>query len=444
MRLIENLATSERSGVIAMFNPYWPDPVFVSSEELERFNAENWTAEELKALEDHRLVTKDGTNSIEGFRESYPIEEELMTLYLILTRNCNLRCSYCFEVERHGVQEYDHEMMSAEVALKAIDIFADEYKRNQHTWNYQVILYGGEPVLNWRVLTCAIERLEELREQEELPSDLRVAINTNGTLVSPERAAYLAAHNVSVAVSLDGDKETHDKYRVDCKGGGSYERALVGYRNLKNANATVCPSVTISPSTVGRTVEIAQELHAQLGFSAVGLNPMMASAEEFDGGVQSYHETVSQDIIECFRWSRELGIAEDRALRKVNSLMSMKPHLADCCAYGQQLVVQPDGSIGICHATSDYNYCTVWDYTSPYATVIAKEWIKRLPLHHEECIDCEAIFVCGGGCAHSAVLLHNDVHALDTGFCVHTRDMLHFLIWDIYDKLDDPDIQPAN
>ena len=434
-QLIWNVCTLERGGVIALFNPFWPDPVYIDAECFDRFQQSEWSDAELSALNEHRLVTVGGANDIADFRREYQLEKEVMTLYLILTRTCNLRCNYCFEVERHGVRQYDQEMMSLEVAIRSIDIFAQEYARNQSSWNYQVILYGGEPVLNWKVLMATVEYMEQLKSEGRLPQDLRIALNTNGTLVDQKKTEFLALHNVSVAVSIDGDRTIHDRNRLDCKGKGSYDRALAGYNQLADSGATVCPSVTVSPETVGRTLAIVQGLHVELGFNAVGLNPMMGAPDDFESGPEVYHELIASDIIETFKWARELGIAEDRALRKVNSMMSLKPHTADCCAYGQQIVIQPDGSIGICHATSDYNYCTVWDYQSPYETEQVANWTDRLPLFHESCADCEAIFICGGGCAHSALLLHEDLEALDSGFCVHSKSMLNFLIWDIFDKM---------
>ena len=57
------------------------------------------------------------------------------------------------------------------------------------------------------------------------------ALQTNGTLIDKKWAAFLAANNFLVGLSLDGPKDIHDKTRLDAGNKGTFERVM-GTANL--------------------------------------------------------------------------------------------------------------------------------------------------------------------------------------------------------------------
>ena len=67
-----------------------------------------------------------------------------MDVSLLLTHDCNLGCTYCYEGEKFRKQ------MSVEVRERALDLaFADDATR------VQVSFFGGEPLLEWAELVAA-------------------------------------------------------------------------------------------------------------------------------------------------------------------------------------------------------------------------------------------------------------------------------------------------
>ena len=63
-----------------------------------------------------------------------------------------------------------------------------------------------------------------------------------------------------------------------------------------------------------------------------------------------------------------------------------------------------------------------------------KEWASLSPVNKEECQDCEALGICGGGCPIDAINKNGekDIHGIDRRFCVHAKMTLEFLIRDLY------------
>lgn len=129
---------------------------------------------------------------------------------------------------------------------------------------------------------------------------------------------------------------------------------------------------------------------------------------------------------------------EDRAMRKVVSFIDQHPLHADCAAIGHQIVVSPEGSIGICQdyikdrtgfrsSVFDTNY-------NPFKDDLFLEWSKRTPFRMKECHSCAALGICGGGCPASAEARTGSIWNKDNRVCAHSTQTLNFLIWDTYHK----------
>ena len=70
------------------------------------------------------------------------MDSNITSGYFILTENCNLRCTYCFEKNTRAVSKY----MSRETAFRGIDFLFQEAVKNQ-TNPINITWFGGEPAL---------------------------------------------------------------------------------------------------------------------------------------------------------------------------------------------------------------------------------------------------------------------------------------------------------
>ena len=62
-------------------------------------------------------------------------------------------------------------------------------------------------------------------------------IQTNGTLIDEEWAAFFREHEFLVGLSIDGPREIHDSYRVNKGGKGSFDDVMRGLEHLHEAGA---------------------------------------------------------------------------------------------------------------------------------------------------------------------------------------------------------------
>lgn len=354
-------------------------------------------------------------------------------LYLLLTDACNLRCQYCY-IEAAIPPEYQTSKMNAQVARNSIDLFARALRRSHSSIEEpQIIFYGGEPFLNWDTMLVALGYIREQVAAAVIPDNTGVTINTNGTLVTEEMARALKRFPfVTVAVSVDGPPEVHDGMRLDLIGRGSYERTDAGIRRLQAAGVNVGLCCTLTANNLHRAEEILLWLRQTYDISALGFNLLIANKGTFASSGE-YAEQVAEAVIRTFRVGRREGIYEDRMMRKVRSFVKGKINFYDCGGCGGQLVIAPDGQVGVCQA-----YCGTRQYFTdvapgfdPFEHEYWKEWRQRSPISMEQCEGCIALGNCGGGCAYAAHAMHGNIRALDDNFCTFSKKAIEFLVRDL-------------
>lgn len=170
-----------------------------------------------------KIVFKNKLHSIGDFNR-----DVCSLLVLGLTERCNLDCTYCCFGGKFAAQRtHSHRSMSPEIAKKAIDDYLAQ-ENISYGGYYPISFYGGEPLLEWSLLTECVEHAKAYCETHGKKA--RFALTTNGTLLDDAICDYLVENDFLILVSLDGPQNVHDRYRVFPNGKGSYETV---YENLK-------------------------------------------------------------------------------------------------------------------------------------------------------------------------------------------------------------------
>ena len=86
---------------------------------------------------------------------------------------------------------------------------------------------GGEPMLRGMDF---FRRSVELANKHRQPHQRVLhTIQTNGTLIDDEWAAFFKQNNYLVGISIDGPRHLHDAYRVNKRSEGSFDDVLRGW-----------------------------------------------------------------------------------------------------------------------------------------------------------------------------------------------------------------------
>ncbi|RJO65972.1 MAG: radical SAM protein [Myxococcales bacterium] len=372
------------------------------------------------------FLVRTGIDELTDYRKAARRSDtpDLDIMYILSTDSCNFRCGYCF-IENDMGDFYRFSEMNLDTLKKGVDFFQAHARKSET--GPVVIFYGGEPLLNRRVVT---EGVKYIRNSHP---DTVINLITNGSIMSPETVGILADANVKVAVSLDGEKEAHDKARKTVAGKGTFDDAVHTYRMLQAAGVRMGISFTIGSHNVDRLRDHLAYLVDAFQPEGIGMN-FLLETEGVRKDLMVDIEYATDKAIEGFAFLREKGIYEDRMMRKVKPFIEGKIHLKDCGAPGQQIVLAPDGDIGVCHGfLSSRRYFTYNIHRNPDPPLdeIFRDWYGRYPLQMDACADCIALGICGGGCPYQSHVKEGSLWALDKRMCMHNKKFVEWLLWDV-------------
>lgn len=135
----------------------------------------------------------------------------------LLTEDCNLRCTYCFEEHRQK------KAMSKEVIKTGLD-FLNHNCLVDGSRAFYAMIFGGEPLMEPDGLEFLLEYGHKLAK--ETNTKFSAGIVTNATILTPRIQEILKKYiplGLGVQLSVDGVKEAHDMYRVTVAGRGSFD-----------------------------------------------------------------------------------------------------------------------------------------------------------------------------------------------------------------------------
>ena len=217
----------------------------------------------------------------------------LSTVDIMLTRRCNLCCSFCY------------------IRSKSTDVPANEVERNIATCNWivkqyketmaevpkehrriQLNLYGGEPTVAW-------DSVKAIHEWRKTVTDVPVNMGlvTNMVLMDEAKIDWCIANRVGIHPSIDGCKEVEDTYRITEAGKTVSDQV---FRNARILTAKIkgrsCRS-TLDPKTVPYMFKSVQFITEDLGFETV--NQILAGGVKWE---DSDLEVVKQQTTQITDW----------------------------------------------------------------------------------------------------------------------------------------------
>lgn len=129
--------------------------------------------------------------------------EAMRVVSLMLTWQCNLNCTYCFEAFKRNDRT-----MTAETARKILSSEFDAFRTSRERENggyLKIEFFGGEPLLRFDVIREVTEWIETL----DLPFKTLLSVTSNGTLLDAEKQAWFTAHKERIRIVLSVDGTQH-------------------------------------------------------------------------------------------------------------------------------------------------------------------------------------------------------------------------------------------
>lgn len=330
----------------------------------------------------------------------------LKSMCLNVAHACNFACLYCFA--KKGSYGGSNELMSFTVAKKAIDFL---YENSIMRDALEVDFFGGEPLLNFDVVKNTIEYARNKYNDKIW----RFTITTNGSLLTEDIEKFLYDNDVSIVLSLDGNKETNDAYRVYRNGIGTFDAVFPKIREVaehRNASAGYYVRGTYTHANL-EISKIVMDLR-NFGFKYISLEPVVTKEEgigieESDLPVlRTQYELLSQKFVESQK-DTQWNFFHFNVDLEAGPCIEKRIH--GCGAGVEYIVVSPDGSIYPCHQFDGIEETKLGDIYNGITNKALQEEFKKANFlfNKEECKGCWARFYCAGGCLANNYNMNKDI-----------------------------------
>jgi Fe-coproporphyrin III synthase len=348
-----------------------------------------------------------------------------------LTDRCNLSCTHCYSRSGPG-RTTEGELTTGE-AFGVIDDLAD--------MGVPLILFtGGEPLMRADLFELAAHAWSR---------GLRMALSTNGTLITPDIARRIKESGIEYAgISLDGaNAKTHDRFR---NFPGAFDQTLRAFSACMEAGLRCGVRVTLTKENC-HELEALVDLSISLGasrFCLYWLVPTGRGSESY-ARLQLDRDEVIEALSLLYRKAKETDPAAmefltvDAPQDCIHLLASMEKDgsedLADArelleslkggCSAGTRVAnIDTRGNVYPCQFARSPEFLVGNIRDRPFSKIWADQENPVLARFREKdarfggrCAGCNYRDLCGGGCRVRAHAVDGDFLAEDP-FCFVKKD----------------------
>lgn len=330
------------------------------------------------------------------------------SLCLIITRKCNFSCKYCFARNNQEV-ESENAVMSEEIAKEALR-FISRVSRERN--NIEIDFFGGEPLLGFKTIKSAIEYSKVL--SSEFNKKFLFSLTTNASLLTNEIIDYLDRENISLILSLDGDKSTNDTFRIKKDGSGSFDSV---FKNIKNVLSKRTDGYYVRGTYTKKTANFPENVKFlyNSGIKKISMEPVVTLNTELGfkkedlSILKEKYEELAKWYIDTKRVDKELSFYHFELDLKNGACIEKL--MTGCGAGVEYLSVSPEGELYPCHQFDGITQFKLGDIFRGItnSSLVQKFRTSTISLNKKPCRTCWARYLCGGGCPANNYTINSDI-----------------------------------
>ncbi len=362
--------------------------------------------------------------ALEAYFRDVRESTDQLRVTILTTLQCNFACDYCIQGD-HGDYNKNAARMSMETAARVAD-WMEARLDALSAKSFVLTFFGGEPLLNLPVMHYLADRLWAACQTR----GVRMLINviTNGLLLTPGMVERLNACGLNgIKITLDGDRDTHNRMRPLRGGQGTFDRIIRNIREISHLT-----KVSIGGNFDMETAEsypalldfLAEQEFAdtlaRVSFKPIirekqaakkGLIPLTVVGSEgkpLNGACMTSAGTgVNRVCDTCNFVDEKMAFLRDETKKRGFST-SDGVHMGPCeIHHAHSHTIGPDGSLFACPGFAGEALQSVGHIDGRQETYRshALQQFERLSAW-KQCQDCAFIPVCAGGCT---VASHNEL-----------------------------------
>lgn len=313
------------------------------------------------------------------------------------TLSCNFACPYCYETPQKGlIGERVKNAIYSQVELAA--------KSNKEI---SIIWYGGEPTLAKDIICEMSRKMIDICEKYSVP--YTAMMSSNGYLIDDNFVDQMLEYKItSVQITLDGPKEVHDMSRKLKNGQGTFDILIANAKLMKKRGIKVCFRANITKSNKDSFELLLKDL-VKNNLQSCNVLPSKVVPYKYDCFVED------NDCLDCKEWA--LKIVEYRKLLYKYGVLDLKypyilrKNMSHCSADDtNSFVVDPEGYLYKCPSDLGYlpksigNIINFENKKIQCNNEVYTNYILWSPFDHQECLDCNVLPFCVGGCPKIGLL----------------------------------------
>jgi uncharacterized protein len=161
------------------------------------------------------------------------MSKKVLGIVLKTVERCNIDCTYCYFFNGIDNSFETHPPYISFETVKQIASFLKQGCNELEIDEVRIGLHGGEPLMQKKYHFD--EMCTYFREKLEPEVTVSYTLQTNAILINEKWIELLLKHKIGVGVSIDGPKEYHDKYRIDHRKRGTYDRVAAKIKEMMDS-----------------------------------------------------------------------------------------------------------------------------------------------------------------------------------------------------------------
>lgn len=349
------------------------------------------------------------------------------TLNMIVTMNCNLACSYCFARSQHELLD-----ISSDQAIKIVDMFFSDLELDEVNKTCPVYIRfigGGEPLLKFKKIKEIIAYIDKNYSSKYV---VKYRITTNGTILSDEIVRFLNDYDISMKISLDGDKIHHDTNRKFKSGEGTFDTIVSNVNKLQPVLANRVLAVGCVINRNSYNFHELFETFKDIGFNYIrfqyiiskDLNFSPEFQEPFYESYESFHSEYLSHLL-----TTETPVLVDNVLLHLIDIHKSFNGNCICNAGTSCIAVHPTGKIFPCVAFSGQEEFQIGHIDSGIDSAKHSTVVSKFKTTKEVCKKCWARIICHGGCNYANYVYSGTVREPPQEFCTYIKRSRELVMW---------------
>lgn len=369
--------------------------------------------EAFEALEGWNLEINPDAKSISS-------KFKINSLTLNVTQICNLHCTYC-AAGGDGTYGDPVARISVEKVLPQILFFMNKLKEGE---NFHITFLGGEPLIYPEAIQLIANYVNTIANQKYLTSSFNVI--TNASLVTDQNLEILTSIKASITVSIDGPPEAHDRARPQKNGKGSSQAVIAGLKKILTRKSEL-GRILLHAVFSKQNLEVEQ---AYLFFSEFNVD-----AYEFTFDITESDAGANQKFMSEMNRVADLAYSRggETELRKILlfdnyfKALDQQRKTENYCGTGKSLL-SFDSNSKLYPCPLEVGKKPEILGEAQNLDMVLLEKLQAPLIEKNNCQNCWARFLCGGGCLFSHKSLTGDKHKKHVSFCERTRYLISISI----------------